>query len=318
MSDWYWEGGSLRCRLLDRWQHCFLTKDQNPPTDALFAKQVHGNRCVYGLLVRQAHQPQDCQAHQPQDCQAHQPQDYQAHQPQGYQAHQPQGYQAHQQPQDYQAHQPQDYQAHQQPQEYLDQGHQTHQTQEEDQQPHKNTQAEDRLEADGLWLDRQVAKSIWVCSADCVPILVGDRKRGTVAAVHSGWRGTAAKILPIMVATLVEQGSNLTDLLFALGPAISGEKYQVGQEVADRVLATLTDPVGVLPDELPGHCRLDLRLVQQQQLLELGIPPEHIAIAPYCTYQNPHLFYSYRRSCHTQDGQTGKVQWSGITPWSPD
>ncbi|MFN3360088.1 MAG: peptidoglycan editing factor PgeF [Pseudanabaenaceae cyanobacterium] len=229
MTDWYWQAGSLRCRLLDRWQHYFLTKNQSPPPNALFAKQVHGNRCVYGLaLVQQA------------------------------------------------------------------------------------------LEADGLWLDGKGARSIWVCTADCVPILVGDSQRGTVAAIHSGWRGTAAKILPLMVETLQQQGSHLEDLLFALGPAISGENYQVGQEVADRVLSTISQPVGVLPDPSPGHARLDLRLVQQQQLLELGVPPHHIAIAPYCTYANPHLFYSYRRSCHSQDSEIGKVQWSGITPWSPD
>jgi copper oxidase (laccase) domain-containing protein len=61
-----------------------------------------------------------------------------------------------------------------------------------------------------------------------------------------------------------------------------------------------------LDDELPGKVRLDVPRVNQLQLEQLGINPEHIAIAPYCTYQQSDLFFSYRRT-----GEK-KVQWSGI------
>jgi polyphenol oxidase len=177
-------------------------------------------------------------------------------------------------------------------------------------------------DADGL-LTQRADQSIWVCSADCTPALVGDVRTGQVAAVHAGWRGTAAKILPQAIAQLCQQGSQIVDLRIALGPAISGETYQVDLDVAATVgasfsmnlqqsaegliqeLQALTDPP-LLPDVSPEKVRLDVRRVNALQLEYLGIQPEQITIAPACTYQQPEFFFSYRR-----DGLK-KVQWSGI------
>jgi polyphenol oxidase len=174
------------------------------------------------------------------------------------------------------------------------------------------------LEADGVWVSPEFPErpaSVWVCSADCVPVLIGDRRMGAVAAVHAGWRGTAAKIIKEAIVRLSQQGSELKDLCIALGPAISGEAYQVSQSVADQVLATIQTPVGVTSDPEPDRCRLDLRLVQLQQLRELGISADQVAIASYCTLQNPDLFFSYRRFCLEQGleaKRSPQVQWSGI------
>jgi len=183
--------------------------------------------------------------------------------------------------------------------------------------------------ADGL-LTEQPHQGVWVCTADCTPALVADVQTGQVAAVHAGWRGTAARILPQAIARLQAQGSQLSDLRVAMGPAIAGAVYQVSTEVAAKVGATaLTsqmleamdapDPAErlleslyrlpnppVFPDQKPGHTRLDVRQVNALQLEQLGIKPEQIAIAPFCTYQNPEHFFSYRRDNRKQ------VQWSGI------
>jgi YfiH family protein len=160
--------------------------------------------------------------------------------------------------------------------------------------------------ADGLWSNGQ-EQSIWVCSADCVPILIGDRRLGTVMAIHAGWRGTAGGILEVGLKILQAQGSCIPDLRIALGPAISGTVYQVQQDVAEQVTAILKQKtVGIVADEKPNHYLLDIRAVQRQFLLEMGIPSNHIAIAPFCTYQNAEYFFSYRR------GDLQKVQWSGI------
>lgn len=175
--------------------------------------------------------------------------------------------------------------------------------------------------ADGLLTD-QANQAVWSCSADCTPILIGDVETGQVAAVHAGWRGTAAKILPLAIARFQDQGSRLADLRLALGPAIAGEVYQVAAEVAatvgasvlgqvedpDTILQTLPQLPNppVLPDPKPGHVRLDVRRINALQVEDLGIEPEQIAIAPHCTYQEPEYFFSYRR-----DGRK-QVQWSGI------
>ena len=176
--------------------------------------------------------------------------------------------------------------------------------------------APSRSEADGL-LSEGPNQSIWVCSADCVPVLIGDRTTGRVAALHAGWRGTAARIVPRAIADLQERGSQLEDLCVALGPAISGAVYQVGLDVAEQMAASLEglDTIATLSegehpvflsDPDPERVRLDVRGVNWRQLQQLGMKTEQIAIAPDCTYQDPERFFSYRR-----DGLKS-VQWSGI------
>lgn len=160
--------------------------------------------------------------------------------------------------------------------------------------------------ADGLY-SSDPHLSVWVCSADCVPILLGDRRGGAVMAIHAGWRGTGAGILAEALQLLAQKGTQIEDLCIGLGPAISGAVYQVGAEVVSQVLSIVKQPVGVQPDLSTGdRYLLDLRAVQRQFFLEAGVPPGQIGIAPYCTYQQNHLFFSYRR----QDYQ--KVQWAGI------
>ena len=183
--------------------------------------------------------------------------------------------------------------------------------------------AEPKLQpADGIITDG-VDRSVWVCSADCTPVLMGDARTGQVAAVHSGWRGTAAGIVAEAIARFQEQGSQLADLRVAMGPAISGDVYQVSLEVAENVVATvvdegildgtpLTEQLDRLPDGVvksdpdPDRIRLDIRQAIAVQLERVGLHPEQVAIAPHCTYQMPEYFFSYRRTAEKN------VQWSGI------
>jgi YfiH family protein len=174
--------------------------------------------------------------------------------------------------------------------------------------------------ADGV-VTEQAVQSVWVASADCTPVLIADSRTGQTAALHSGWRGTAANIVRVAIARLQAQGSQLADLRIALGPAISGTVYQVSTQVAAQVGATVygssddelilnilqrLPDAPILPDAEPGRVRLDVRRVIALQLAHLGIHSKQVAIAPYCTYQEPQCFFSYRRD------QQKKVQWSGI------
>ncbi|HLO87029.1 MAG TPA: peptidoglycan editing factor PgeF [Nostocaceae cyanobacterium] len=174
--------------------------------------------------------------------------------------------------------------------------------------------------ADGL-MSEQPLQAVWVASADCTPVLIGDVKTGQVAALHAGWRGTAAKIVPQAIARLQSQGSKLASLRIVMGPAIAGEVYQVSLAVAAEIGTTIIpndNPEKIidslhnlsnsplLPDPEPGKVRLDVRRINALQLEQLGISEEQVAIAPYCTFQHAKHFFSYRR---TQDK---KVQWSGI------
>jgi YfiH family protein len=179
-----------------------------------------------------------------------------------------------------------------------------------------------RPEADGI-ITSDPQQAVWVCTADCTPALIADQRTGQAVAVHAGWRGTALNIVPIAVQKLQAQGSQLTDLRVALGPAISGEVYQVTTQVAAQVGRSLiADPQAadddiltslsqgpeapILSDPQPGRARLDVRRVLACQLDHLGLRRDQVAIAPHCTYQEPDRFFSYRRS------REKKVQWSGI------
>ncbi len=179
-----------------------------------------------------------------------------------------------------------------------------------------------RAEADGILSDRP-SQAVWVCSADCSPVLIGDRATGQVAAIHAGWRGTAQAIVPEAVSKLQSQGSRLADLVVAIGPAIAGEVYQVSTDVAAAVGRTLMpqppeddeavvnillaqDDSPALRDKTPDKVRLDVRLANLRQLERLGLGRDQVAIAPHCTLQEPDRFFSYRRTGEKQ------VQWSGI------
>jgi YfiH family protein len=182
--------------------------------------------------------------------------------------------------------------------------------------------------ADGL-VTEQAEQAVWVCSADCTPALVADEVTGQVAAVHAGWRGTALKILPGAIARLKNQGGHIKNMRVALGPAIAGEVYQVSEQVAAQVGATIVpgspaeirEPEAIqeilhvlhqlpnsplLEDPEPGRVKLDVRQVNALQLEQMGFTPDQIAISPHCTYRDAENFFSYRRT------RQKKAQWSGI------
>jgi len=179
----------------------------------------------------------------------------------------------------------------------------------------------DLVEGDGI-ITQKPLQSVWAASADCTPVLIADRATGKVTAIHSGWRGTASKIVPKAIDLLKSQGSKQENLLFALGPAIHGKVYQVDQPVAIKVLKTIIDKdlednlilekayelnhQPILPDDEENKVKLNVTQVINLQIQQQKISPQQISIAPYCTYQTPEFFFSYRRT------KQKNVQWSGI------
>ncbi|NQZ64010.1 laccase domain-containing protein, partial [Crocosphaera sp.] len=75
--------------------------------------------------------------------------------------------------------------------------------------------------ADGIIANLE-KQAIWVASADCTPVLIGDEVTGNIAAIHAGWRGTAQRIVPEAITRLQAWGSAIENLRIAMGPAISG------------------------------------------------------------------------------------------------
>lgn len=134
--------------------------------------------------------------------------------------------------------------------------------------------------------------SVGVFVADCVPILIEDKQTGAVAAVHSGWRGTASQAVVAAIEALqARYGARPEDLVAAIGPSIKGCCYQVGSEVVEA-LSGLPEP-GAFVRRDDGHSYLDLQEANRQLLAEAGVGAVHVS--GMCTHCDAEHFFSYRR-----------------------
>lgn len=146
-----------------------------------------------------------------------------------------------------------------------------------------------------------------VKTADCVPVLIGDVKTGACAAVHAGWRGTAASIVLNAIEKMRDlYGTNPKDLIAAIGPAATCENYEIGQDVIDEFGKNFPDSAQLLRRTRDGHALIDLHTANKEQLLSVGVLPENISVAPLCTMARTDLFFSYRveKKLH---GKTGRL-----------
>jgi YfiH family protein len=172
-----------------------------------------------------------------------------------------------------------------------------------------------RPEAD-IVISSEPAIGLAIQTADCVPLLIADRRTGAVGAAHAGWRGLAARVPIIAVEALVrELGSRPEDLLAAAGPSIGACCYEIGDEVRARFeqagfgegrLArwfvreprpTVRNPSmpGLSPVPRARHWYLDGWTAAREQLESAAVPAEQIFLAEVCTASHQETLCSYRR-----------------------
>lgn len=150
--------------------------------------------------------------------------------------------------------------------------------------------ADRELQGDAL-ISAEPGLTIGVRTADCVPVLLLDPKTRAVAAVHAGWRGTAASIVRNTIAKLqAEYGSAPADLQAAIGPCIRACCYEVSEDVAARFPPEhrLYAAGGLRP-------HLDLASANREQLRDAGIAENNIFDCGLCTRCLAGQFFSYRR-----------------------
>jgi polyphenol oxidase len=142
-------------------------------------------------------------------------------------------------------------------------------------------------EGDAL-LEDSSGSVVAVKTADCIPVLLVDERQRAVAAVHAGWRGTAARIVPNAVAGMLRDfGTQPADLHAAIGPGIGKCCYEVGPEVAMHF--------GVSEFGGQGRAHIDLADASRRQLEQVGVTPARIYASNLCTMCRPEEFHSFRR-----------------------
>jgi YfiH family protein len=154
-------------------------------------------------------------------------------------------------------------------------------------------------EADGVWTKKANTPCL-VLTADCLPILLCNGKGTVVSALHCGWRSIACGIIQKTAAILQNE---VNDPIMAwLGPAISQDNYQVGEELREVFLKENSNHRNAFrKDEEPGKWRANLYQLAKNCLAESGITA--IYGGEYCTFRDKDDFYSFRR----QGKQSGSI-----------
>ena len=158
----------------------------------------------------------------------------------------------------------------------------------------KKEAAEGTVKADAIVSDLSNALAA-VKTADCVPILYGDRKLRIFAAAHAGWRGTVLGIASKTVDTMKKMfASKPSDIVCAIGPAAGRNRYEVGPEVVRSLKQHYPAGGKYFSPTHDGHALIDLHSANRDQLIKAGVDRESIFIAPFCTIERNDLFFSYR------------------------
>jgi len=147
---------------------------------------------------------------------------------------------------------------------------------------------------------------IGVKAADCVPMLIFDNVKKVIGAVHAGWRGTSGGIIIRTVDALKKSfGSTPEDLLIAVGPSIKGCSYEVNGEVKSSV--TKATGRGGYFRRAGDKYFIDLPEANKLQAVSAGIPERNIWTSEDCTFCNPEIYHSYRRSGEGAGRQGGFI-----------
>lgn len=139
-------------------------------------------------------------------------------------------------------------------------------------------------------------KGICLCisTADCIPVLCYDSRNHVIAAVHAGWRGTVERVVEKTLEMMQNRfGTDPADVHAVIGPGISLESFEVGDEVYEAFAAAGFDMERIAQRYAKWH--IDLWEANRLQLLSKGVVPAHIEVSGICTYLQHEDFFSARR-----------------------
>lgn len=137
--------------------------------------------------------------------------------------------------------------------------------------------------------------AIAALGADCVPVLLYDKKNKVVASIHAGWKGTVNGIVHIVMEVLKSEfNTDPQNVLAGIGPSISAKNYEVGPEVIDAFEKAFPNAHQLISNRHDNKAHVDLWLGNKTWLLHQGVPEENIEISGLCTYDQHDTFFSAR------------------------
>ncbi len=161
---------------------------------------------------------------------------------------------------------------------------------------------DDPPRADALVTDRP-GLLLAVQTADCVPVLFADEKAGVIGAAHSGWKGSITGVTDNTIRAMEALGAHRDDIACVIGPCIAQKSYEVDQDFFRR----FRDADGLnerfFIDGKPGHYQFDIEDYVAARLAAAGI--RRVVCLGEDTYSQEARFFSYRRSCHRNEGSYG-------------
>lgn len=159
-------------------------------------------------------------------------------------------------------------------------------------------------QADAM-VTRAPGLALGVLTADCQPVLFADPDAGVIGAAHAGWRGALAGVLEATLEAMVALGAQPSRTCAVIGPTISQAAYEVGPEFLGTFLAEDPDYARFFASGAGDRSQFDLPSFSLHRLRAAGIGQAEWT--RHCTYSDPDLFYSYRRSVHRKEADYGRL-----------
>lgn len=162
---------------------------------------------------------------------------------------------------------------------------------------------DERPEADAM-VTRTPGLILGILTADCVPVLFADREAGVIGAAHAGWKGAISGVTDRTIAAMETLGATRAGIACAIGPCIGRASYEVTLDFAERFERDNADNARFFSAGRAGHCQFDIAAYVASRLQAAGIG--RISLLDEDTYSQASRFFSYRRSCHAQEGDYGR------------
>ena len=166
----------------------------------------------------------------------------------------------------------------------------------------KNYKKKRKFKADAI-ITNQKKLPIGVLTADCVPILICDKKKNIIAAIHAGWKGAYRNILIKVIKFMLKKDCHIKDIYVAIGPCISQKNYNVKEDFFKKFIKKdkknskfFKKRKNLLYFDLPGYIKSQLKIMKISNI-------DHINID---TFEYKNNYFSARRSIRLKHDDYGR------------